>query len=42
VKHSIEMTRLINEALAAGAPAPAEAAPQEPADGAAEEDRDEP
>ncbi len=38
VKHSIEMTRLINEALAQGA-APGEEAPQpEAADGAAEEE----
>jgi ribosome-binding factor A len=40
VKHSIEMTRLIKEALAQGAP-PAEEAPQpEAADGSAEEVRD--
>src|SRR5579871_4882159 len=30
VKHSIEMTRLINEALAQGAPPPAETSPQAP------------
>jgi ribosome-binding factor A len=38
VKHSIEMTRLINEALAEGAPPPGEAHQTEAADGAAEEE----
>jgi ribosome-binding factor A len=38
VKHSIEMTRLINEALARGAPPPGEAQQTEAADGAAEEE----
>jgi ribosome-binding factor A len=38
VKHSIEMTRLINEALAQGTPTPGETAQPETADGAAEEE----